>query len=410
MRILHTADWHIGQTLNGWARDGEHQAWLDKLAHVLVQEQIDVLLVAGDVYDGVNPSGASQHILYTALRKFKDARPGLLTFITSGNHDPAGRLEAPAAILEGLDVHVVASVRRIEDEIDIASHMFPIPDENGSHQAWVCAIPFLRSADLPDLNFNQSEGRGSPIVDAARRFHLDIARKAREHAGDLPILAMGHLHCHGATESALGEVSAERRILIGGEHALPEDVFPEEFNYVALGHLHRPQTLGGGRIRYSGSCFPLSAAEVSYDHGVTLIDLEGGEYQLRHHSIDRPVPMVRLPAEGAMDIARLEEALDALDLDPELPGDLQTFVYVNLTAEGPASVLLAEAEKLLAKYPLRTAGVRVRRQVTERHEEPPQSLSETTPEDLFNDAFVKANGVTPGARHTAAFREAMIGE
>lgn len=410
MRILHTADWHIGQTLNGWARDGEHQAWLDRLVHVLVEEQIDVLLVAGDVYDGVNPSGASQHLLYTALRKFKDARPGLITVITSGNHDPAGRLEAPGAILEGLDVHVVASVRRIEGEIDIASHMFPIPDKNGSHQAWVCAIPFLRSADLPDLNFSQSEGLGSPIVDAARRFHLDIARKAREHAGDLPILAMGHLHCHGATESALGEVSAERRILIGGEHALPEDVFPEEFSYVALGHLHRPQTLGGGRIRYSGSCFPLSAAEVSYDHGVTLIDLEDGEYQLRHHLIDRPVSMVRLPAEGAMDIAGLEEALDALDLDPDLPVDLQTFVYVNLSAEGPASVLLAEAEKLLARYPLRTAGVRVRRQAVEQHEEPPQSLSETTPEDLFNDAFVKANGVAPGARHTAAFREAMIGE
>jgi len=410
MRVLHTADWHIGQTLNGWSRDVEHEVWLAALADVVAEEEIDVLLVAGDVYDGINPSGASQRLLYRALRRMKDLRPGLTTIITSGNHDPAGRLEAPSAILESLDVHVVASVRMDEDGIDVSRHMVPLADSEGTIRAWVCAIPFLRAADLPGLTFASEEaGRGSPIVAAARRFHLEMARKARDHAGDLPILAMGHLHCHGASESAQDDISAERRILIGGEHALPEDVFPEAFDYVALGHLHRPQTLGNGRIRYSGSCFPLSAAEIAYDHGATIIDLSDTDLTPHHRSIPRPVQMIRVPQTGRLTLSGLEEALDDLDLDADLDPDLRPFVYVNLTADGPASVLMNDAERLLAGYPLRVAGLRVRRDEAAPILQP-VSLAETTPEDLFLSAFERVNGMAPEPRHVAAFREALIGE
>jgi exonuclease SbcD len=411
MRILHTADWHIGQTLNGWTREAEHTQWLDTLSDVIVEQEIDVMIVAGDVYDGINPSGDSQRILYRALRRCKERRPNITIIKTSGNHDPAGRLEAPSPILESLDVHVVATVRRNGDEIDVAQHMIPLPGRDGEAVAWVCAIPFLRAADLPGLSFAANEGRGSPIVEAARRFHLAIARGAREIAGDLPIIAMGHLHCHGASESSSEAGSAERRILIGGEHALPEDVFPEAFDYVALGHLHRPQTLGGGRIRYSGSCFPLSAAEMTYEHGVTIIDLDEDGLRHTHHTIARPAQVLRLPEPGAgpMSLELFEEKLGELDLDPDLPKNLQPFIYVSLEATGPALVLLAEAEKLLDTMPLRTAGLRVRRVSTEEERPAPVSLQDTTPEELFRQAFIKANVTDPEEHHIAAFREALVG-
>lgn len=411
MRILHTADWHIGQTLNGWTREAEHELWLENLSNVIVDQQIDVMLVSGDVYDGINPSGESQRILYRALRRCKERRPNLIVIKTSGNHDPAGRLEAPSPILESLDVHVVATVRRDGDEIDAARHMIPLPGPDGETAAWVCAIPFLRAADLPGLSFAADQGRGSPIVEAARRFHLAMARGAREIAGDLPIIAMGHLHCHGASESTHESGSAERRILIGGEHALPEDVFPEAFDYVALGHLHRPQTLGGGRIRYSGSCFPLSAAEMTYEHGVTIIDLDEKGLRHVHHPIARPAAVLRLPEPGAgpMTLEIFEEKLGELDLDPDLPKNLQPFIYVSLEATGPASVLLAEAEKLLDAMPLRPAAMRVRRVSTEEDRPAPVSLTDTTPEDLFRQAFIKVNVTAPEEHHIAAFREAMVG-
>ena len=85
MRLLHTADWHLNQTLNGWSRADEHAVWLDRLADVIAEERIDALLVAGDVFDGVNPSGDALAMFYGALRRFKASRPGLVTVVTSGN-------------------------------------------------------------------------------------------------------------------------------------------------------------------------------------------------------------------------------------------------------------------------------------------------------------------------------------
>lgn len=180
------------------------------------------------------------------------------------------------------------------------------------------------------------------------------------------------------------------------------------FRYVALGHLHRPQALGGGRVRYSGSCFPLSAAEVSYDHGVTIIDLDGDALRVAHHAIPRPAAVHRLPLTGAMPFDALEGALTALEADPDAPVGLRPLVYVTLEATGPSATLLADAERLLAAAPVRTAGVRIQRAVEAAAAAVPGpaiSLAETTPEALFRDAFLTANGVPPEARHLAAFRD-----
>jgi len=400
MRILHTADWHVGQTLNGWTREAEHTLWFAALADLVAVEAVDVLLVAGDVFDGINPSGAAQRVLYRALRALKDRRPSLVTIITSGNHDPAARLAAPAAVLEALDVHVVASVARHADgSPDVARHMFPLTGGDGATQAWVCAIPFLRAADLPGAGL----GDGAGVVEAARLFHAGMAEGAAAIASGLPVLAMGHLHCRGATESE----GAERHILIGGEHALPAEVFPPAFSYVALGHLHRPQDLDGGRIRYSGSCFPLSAAEIGYEHGVTLLDLEDGRIERRHVPLPRPVPVLRLPQSGR-DLAALAADLAGLGLAADLPAELRPFVYVTLEAEGPAAVTLTEAEAELARHPVRAAGLRIRRpDAVADAAPPPPSLGETSPEALFRAAFAAANGTEPEPRHLAAFRDAL---
>ncbi|MBT9385984.1 exonuclease SbcCD subunit D [Pseudooceanicola sp. CBS1P-1] len=402
MRILHTADWHIGQTLNGWSRDAEHALWLEQLAGVLAEEEIDVLLVAGDVFDGINPSGEAQRLLYSALRRFRDVRPRLVTVMIAGNHDPAGRLEAPRAILESLDVHVVGSLRRHGTAVDAAAHVIDLPDASGAVAAHVCAVPFLRAADLPGLRFEAGEDRGSPVVAAARALHMELAEAARAIAGPRPLIALGHLHCQGGTESE----GAERRILIGGEHAVPPDIFPAAFDYVALGHLHRPQSLDGGRVRYAGSCFPLSAAEAGYDHGVTVLELKDGRLEPRHRPLPRPAGMLRLPARGALAIEDLERALEALALDPDLAPGLRPFVQLELEATAPAPVLIARAETALAARPLRPAGLRVRRAEAAPEAPPPVSLQDTSPEELFRKAFEKTNGQPPGAAHVAAFRDA----
>lgn len=262
MRILHTADWHIGQTINGWTREFEHQAFLASLAELIEAQAIDGLIVAGDVFDGINPSAEATRLLYDALLAFRERRPHLTTMIIAGNHDPAGKLEAPASLLRTIGVHAVGVIHRDGSALDLDRHLVPLRDSSGDVRAYGLAIPYLRYADLPNLQQREGE-TGSPVVRETRALYAHACAAAREAAEALPLIATGHLHCSGSEESE----GAERRILVGGEHAVPHDIFPDDLAYVALGHLHKAQRAGRDHVRYSGSPFPLSATELPYQHG-----------------------------------------------------------------------------------------------------------------------------------------------
>lgn len=403
MRILHTADWHIGQTLNGWSREHEHRAFLDALCDLVIAERVDVLLVAGDVFDSINPSGEAQRLLYTGIAGLLQANPRLQIVMTSGNHDSAQRLEAPEAVLNALGVHVLGTLRRDAAGVDMERHLIPLHDAAGTVRAHVLAVPFLRQADLPGLQLGAAGGAEPAVTAAARALHLSMAEAAKARAAGLPILAMGHLTCAGGLESD----GAERRILIGGEHAVPPDIFPPTLSYVALGHLHRPQSLDGGRVRYSGSPFPLCATEIAYDHGVTLLDMDEG-FTPRHIPLPRAVPMYRLPSSGTAPLAEVAAELAALKLSPDTPRDQQPFVYLALRADRPAPQLAAEVEALVEALPLRLAGLSITRpEAAEAPAAPPPSLAQTLPEDLFTAAFQQAHGLDPDAAHLAAFRDAL---
>lgn len=420
MRLIHTADWHIGQTWNGWTRDGEHRAFLARLADLVETHAADVLLVAGDVFDGINPSGESLQLLYETLVALRSRRPNLTTVMVAGNHDPAGRLEAPAAVLRAIGVHVVGTLHRRDGAIDMARHLVPLRDGTGTVRAHLLAIPFLRAADLPGLGFDAAGDEaaadeavdgvadGSPVVRATRRLYAEATAAALPLAGGLPLLATGHLHCAGATESE----GAERRILVGGEHAVPPDIFPTELAYVALGHLHRPQSVGRETVRYSGSPFPLSATELPYDHGVTLVELDGAGARCEHIRVARPVPCLRLPERGAVSLSGLDGALHALGVDAGTPRDLQPFVHVVVAPDGPSAGVAAEVTRLIEQHPVRCAGVKVERPVATVAGEAEIGvvpLSERSPLDLFVQAFEREHGVVPGPEHRAAFHDAEAG-
>lgn len=402
MRILHTADWHIGQTLSGFGRESEHRAFLEALADLIVDEQVDALLVAGDVFDGINPSGDAQRLLYSAIASFLRRRPGLTIVMIAGNHDPAARLEAPEAVLRELGVHVVGTLHRNGATVDLDRHLIPLTDASGTPRAHVLAVPYLRLGDLPGYAVGmQGEGE-SAVVTATRALHAGMVAAALPRAQGLPLLAMGHLTCAGGLESE----GAERRILIGGDHAVPPEIYPADLAYVALGHLHRAQNLDGGRVRYAGSPFPLSASEITYDHGVTLMDLDAGLTH-RHISMPCPVACLRLPPTGFAPLDQVEAALVALNLAPDTPADLRAFVHIALTPDRPAPALMAEVDAMLERHPVRLASLRVDRLIAQAADAPPASLADTSPEDLFIQAFRQLHSLEPDNRHLAAFRDAM---
>lgn len=318
--------------------------------------------------------------------------------MTSGNHDAAARLEAPEAMFNALGIHVLGTLRRNGQEIDIDRHLIGLKDRAGQLRAYVLALPFLRQGDLPGLRLGDEGGAESAITTALRDLHHNLTEAAQAHANGLPLLAMAHLTVMGGLESE----GAERRILIGGEHAAPPNIFPKALRYVALGHLHKPQSLDGGRLRYSGSPFPLSASEINYDHGVTILDLDEG-FTPKHISLPRPIGMHRLPKREAALLSQIITELAAIAEDQSKP-----FIYLNILADRPITQILQEVEAILSPLPLRLAGLSIQRPELEQNPEtPPPSLAETTPEELFKIAFQEAHGMAPDAAHLAAFRDAL---
>src|SRR5262245_10941392 len=238
LRILHTGDWHIGRTLNGWSRRNEHAAALAEIEEIIVERQIDAVIVAGDIFDSMAPSAEARGMFYAAMVRIHARRPGLSSIVIAGNHDHAGQLEAPSVLLQRLGTRVVGTLRQAEGRLDPGKHHVILKDSAGCPKACVLVLPFLGVGDIPRVP--PEECSGSAIVEGVRRLHASAIEQALEAAAGLPLLVTGHLTLAGAGESEI----SERRILLGGEHAVPSDIFPPSVAYAALGHLHRPQWVG----------------------------------------------------------------------------------------------------------------------------------------------------------------------
>lgn len=401
IRLLHTADWHLGQTLMGWSREEEHDRALATLLDLAEARDIDALIVAGDVFDTQNPSEKAERLFFRTLVALRHRLPHVVAVVLAGNHDPAGRIEAPHPLLAELGVHVVGRIRRRDGAVDLDHHLLPLVPRDGGATVHLLALPYLGPASLPPID-RRSEEPGSPVVRAVRAFHEEVIATARARIGDAPLVLTGHLTVGGGLESE----GAERRILVGGEHAVPPDLFPEDLAYVALGHLHRPQAIGRPTVRYSGSLFPLSASERDYDHGVSLVEIESGATRVEHLSIPHPVRFLRLPARGSLALEALDAALADLALDAETPLDLRPFVQPVIRLDGPAPGLKADLDRIAGAHPIRLVGHMVDRpSADEAAIRLPESvdLADVAPADLFARAFAGEHGMPPEPAHLEAF-------
>lgn len=402
IRILHTADWHIGQTLRGFSREHEHRKVFERLEEIVVERDVDALLIAGDVFDSQSPSGEAQQLFYDTLARLSRAHPRMAMIIVAGNHDAAGRLEAPQPVLEAFNIRVVGNVRRREGRVEAARHLVPITDASGALAAHVLAVSYPTASCLPNLTRLDGEA-GSPVIAGVRSLYAELVSTLRGQMDGMPFVLTGHLHVAGGIESE----GAERRILVGGQHAVPPDVFPTEASYVALGHLHKAQAVGRETVRYCGSLIPLSATEIPYPHGVTFVSIDGKTVQSEHISIDRPVPFVRLPEAGDIRLGEFGDHLAAMDLSSDLLIHERPFVQVKLAREGLSPGFREEVDRIAESFPVRIVDTRVAAIPGALNEgtiaDPMIRLAERDPEDLFKLAFERTLGVAPDAAHLDVF-------
>ncbi|MDD2953098.1 MAG: exonuclease SbcCD subunit D C-terminal domain-containing protein [Parabacteroides sp.] len=314
LRLIHTADWHLGQTFFGYDREAEHEAFLGFLTDLLAEREADVLLIAGDVFDVTNPSAGAQRRFYRFLREANRLNPGLQIVVIAGNHDSAIRLEAPNPLLEELNTSIVGIVRRTDSgEIDLASLVVPLRNRAGGREALCLAVPFLRQGDYP-----AAEEEGEPdsyVAGIGRMYRRLYAYAAARRAPGEAIVALGHLHATGAE---LSDDDRSERMIMGGLESVSADTFDTGIAYTALGHIHKAQRVGGREaVRYAGSPLPMSFSEKNYRHQVIAVTIEAGQVAaIEPIEIPRVADLIRVPGSPLPP----EEVLSCLAALPEPDG------------------------------------------------------------------------------------------
>jgi exonuclease SbcD len=407
MRLLHTSDWHLGQSLHNFERHYEHQRFLDWLLDAIVAEQADVLLIAGDIYDNANPSSASQKQLYRFLRIAKERAPHLNLIIIAGNHDSPGRLDAPGPLLEAHGTRVIGAVQRNADgEIDVESLVLPLTGRSGAVEAWCLAVPFLRPGDVPRVA--TEDGADPYLAGIATLYQQAFALAQSRRQDGQAIVAMGHCHMVDGQMSN----DSERRIVIGGTEMLPTGIFDPAIAYAALGHLHLAQNVGKqAHIRYSGSPLPLSFAEVNYAHQILRIDLDGPVLrEIVPVAVPRAVELMRVPSKPAP-LTRVLEELAALS-PPDAPVEQQPYLEVRVLLEQPEPGLRARIEAALDGKPVRLAKIETstaaRASSIDKEVMTLDQLEKLKPDDIFRQLYQQRFGNEAPADQLSAFAELML--
>jgi exonuclease SbcD len=323
MKILHTADWHLGKKLEQCERTEEHQDFLDWLIGKLKSENIEVLIIAGDVFDTGTPSNTALEQYYRFLRQVKDTCCREVVII-GGNHDSISTLNAPKALLKYFNVHIVGGVPDVFTE-----QIIPIHNAEGLLELVICAVPFLRDRDIRlSISGETNEEREQRIKQGISNHYQQFIQHIEAYKADnIPVIATGHLFAAGSSTS-----ESEKDIHVGNLGQVHGDQFPLEFNYIALGHIHRPQIVNKmEHIRYSGSPIPLSFSENEDLKQVLVLEFKAGELaSLEPHEVPCGRKLIRF--KGTIDVIK-EKVLSLED-----PG-LKYRPWVDLQIETKTTIL-----------------------------------------------------------------------
>ena len=405
IRILHTADRHLGQTFFVYDRTEEHGVFLNWLAEEIRQKEIDALIIAGDVFDVSNPSAASQSMYYQFIYRVTAENPYLQIVIVAGNHDSAARLEAPLPLLQAMRTEVRGVVRKLEGgEIDYDHLTVELKNRKGEVELLCMAVPFLRQGDYPAV---QTEG--NPYAEGVRELYAQLLQRLwKRRTENQAILAIGHLQ---ATGSEIAEKDYSERTVIGGLECVSPETFSEQIAYTALGHIHKAQRVSGREnVRYAGSPIPMSFAEKHYHHGVVMVTFDGGcAVDIERLECPKLIPLLSVPNGEPVSPEAILEALKEL---PETEA-VAPYLEVKVLLEEPEPMLRQEIEDALADKNYRLARIvstyrTETGNTTKENENWKRGLQEMSPLQIAQSAFEKIYQVEMPVELTGLFEEAYL--
>ncbi|WP_342244119.1 exonuclease subunit SbcD [Pseudomonas sp. OTU5201] len=374
MRILHTSDWHLGQHFMGKTRQAEHQAFCQWLIEQVRERQVDAVLIAGDVFDTGAPPSYAREQYNQFIVELRDAGASLV--VLGGNHDSVAMLGESRTLLAQLGTRVVPAVG-----VELDQQLLVLKRRSGEPGAILCAIPFIRPRDVLQSQAGQSAVEKQLSLQQAIQDHyqqlFSLAQQRRaELGGGLPIIATGHLTTVGASAS-----ESVREIYVGSLEAFPTSAFPA-VDYIALGHIHRPQKVGGlEHIRYCGSPIPLAFDEASQQKEVLLVEMDS----IGLHKVEAlPVPRFQALHSLRGSLAELPAQLAevAREGTPERPVWVEVLVSTDDYLNDLQARLLALCEGLPVEV------LRIRRErgnaTSSLASQARETLDEFNPEEVFH--------------------------
>lgn len=381
MRFLHTADWHVGRAIRGRSRLDEFAAALEEVVAIAVDEDVDAVLLAGDVYEQRAPAPEADAIVFETFLRLHDA--GIRVVAIPGNHDSAVRLEALGKLLRPIDVHVAARVLP-PDQGGIVS----VPSRDGSEVADVACIPFV-----PERRF----GEAARLFDAGEHWYLSYAEgmgellgaMARGFGEDRIKVVLGHLFTDGAMVTPGG---GERELTIGMAYAVSPARLPGDVAYIALGHVHLPQVVRGSAApaRYAGSLLQLDFGEAGQRKSVSIVDATRG----------KPSKVREVVLSAGRPLLDLRGTLDEITGRADEVGDAWLRVFVQ--TDGPVPGIADRVREALPNA--LDVHLVYERATTEGSGEPVSALH---PRDQFVAYYRNQHGAEPAEDLLDAFDEVL---
>jgi len=317
MKIIHTSDWHLGHVLYGYDRSGEQRSMLSQIEEIVGEEKPDALVVSGDVYHTGQPSAAVQKMFTEAVMRLHTACPEMEIVITAGNHDSASKHEVSRILWETQKVNMIGSV----DKDNPDKLIVEIP-----RKGFIVAIPYVNERSVP-------EGFCQSLLD----------KVAERNTDNLPVVISAHTTVDGSNFTGHEDI---RELSVGGIDSVGLEEFGEGYDYIALGHIHKPQTIAGSgeRVRYCGTPLPVSFDE-AYGHSVSVVEIasHGAAPQIREVPVANPCPLVNIPSTGFRNWEEVKELLK------DFPKDNPAYIRLNVEVEDslpPDSVV--EARNILS--------------------------------------------------------------
>ncbi|MBF5003884.1 exonuclease subunit SbcD [Diaphorobacter caeni] len=405
MRILHTSDWHLGQNFMGKSRQAEHQALIDWLLTQVQQHAVDAVLIAGDIFDTGAPPSYAREMYSDLVVRLHTAGVGLL--LLAGNHDSVATLRESRELLSVLDTHVYPAATDPASHVRVLStHVAGEPAQPG---CIVCAIPFIRPRDVVTSEFGQSaQDRQQQLLAAIQQYYQSVYDAAcarrdeleQQTGRRLPIIATGHLTTVGASSS-----ESVREIYVGTLEAFPTTAFPP-VDYLALGHIHKPQKVGGHEhIRYCGSPIALSFDELGQHKQMLLVDLNASGLQA---VTELSVPVFQPMMSVRGDLGYISETLPRLAAQAE--AGKTVWLEITVSTDDYLADLPARIQKLVEGQPLEVLRIRRERGQTmaQLFDNSGVTLDELDPHDVFERRLSLEEGMDAALRGALSQRYRQI--